>query len=97
MATHPDSPSSQWLAQRGLFQKFNSPDCIMDLQMTADGGVSSIVRATDGYRRTVVCRPDGTSSQRITDATGMEIVRFNSLGEIVQPSELKQTRSLQTV
>jgi hypothetical protein len=80
---NPDSASSRWMAAAGLLQKFN--DCVMDMKMTTEGGVNAILRSEDGYRRTILCRPDGSHSQRITDAAGNEIVRFNSLGQPVFP------------
>ncbi len=77
-----DSSSSRLLGDR-LLSKFTAPDCIMDMSMSPDGTVSAALKAGDGYRRTVVCRPDGKTSQRITGPGGEEIVRFTSSGQIV--------------
>lgn len=78
-----DSPSSRWLDTAGMLQKFMSTDCFVDMTMTSDGGVSSVLRSPDGYRRTVVCRIDGSTSQRITGPRGEEIVRFLNSSEAV--------------
>jgi hypothetical protein len=77
------SRSSRWLAQYGLFQQFASTDCFVDMSMTPDGGMSAVLRSPAGFRRTVVCRPDGSVSQRITGPRGEEIVRFNNDGDPV--------------
>lgn len=82
----PTSPSSRWLSQHGLLQQFYSKDCFVDLSTTSDGGMSAVLRSPEGYRRTVVCRVDGTSAQRITGPRGEEIVRFNNSGEPVNPA-----------
>jgi hypothetical protein len=78
-----NSRSSRWLAQYGLLQQFASTDCLVDMSMTPDGGMSAVLRSPYGYRRTVVCRPDGSVSQRITGPQGEEIVRFNNDGDPV--------------
>jgi hypothetical protein len=70
-------------AQYGLLQQFASTDCLVDMSMTPDGGMSAVLRSPYGYRRTVVCRPDGSVSQRITGPQGEEIVRFNNDGDPV--------------
>lgn len=77
------SRSSRWLAQYGLFQQFQSTDCSVDMSMTPDGGMSAVLRSPSGFRRTVVCRPDGSVAQRITGPSGEEIVRFNNEGDPV--------------
>lgn len=89
----PDSQSSRWLAHHGLLDKFTAHDCYVDISMAADGGFNAALRSTDGYRRTVVCRADGTSSQRITGPQGEEVLRFNSQGEPVVPSSQKRELS----
>jgi hypothetical protein len=76
-----NSRSSRWIAQNGLWQQFSSTDCFVDMSMMADGGMSAVLRSPAGFRRTVVCRPDGTIAQRITGPRGEEIVRFNNDGE----------------
>lgn len=78
-----DSRSSQWLAHYGLLQQFQTTDCFVDMSMTPDGGMSAVLRAPSGVRRTVVCRPDGSVAQRITGPRGEEIVRFNNDGDPV--------------
>ena len=86
-----ESRSSQILSQMDLLDKFTASDCTMDMTMSCDGTVNAALRSADGFRRTVVCRPDGTSSQRITDNKGVEIVRFNSQGQIVKTTgEIKR-------
>lgn len=84
------SRSSVYLAQVGLLEKFTALECFVDISMMPDGGVSAALRSADGHRRTVVCRKDGTTGQRITSPSGEEIVRFNNNGEPVFPSELKR-------
>lgn len=76
-----NSRSSRWLNQYGLLQQFASTDCFVDMSMTPDGGMSAVLRSPHGYRRTVVCRPDGSVSQRITGPQGEEIIRFNNDGD----------------
>jgi hypothetical protein len=78
-----DSRSSQWLQAAGLLRKFTTTECFVDMTMTSEGGVNSVLRSPDGFRRTVVCRADGTISQRITGPNGEEVVRFNNSGEAV--------------
>jgi hypothetical protein len=78
-----DSPSSQWLHNNGLLNKFISTDCTVDVTMTPDGTVNAALRSADGYRRTLLCRPDGSSAQRITGPNGAEIIRFDSHGQPV--------------
>lgn len=78
-----DSVSSRWLESCGLLHKFMTTDCFVDMTMTSEGGVTSVMRSKDGYRRTVMCRADGTVSQRVTGPRGDEIVRFNAHGEAV--------------
>ena len=85
-----DSRSSQWLAAAGLLPKFMTIDCFVDMTMTSEGGVSSVLRSPDGFRRTVVCRPDGTISQRITGPSGEEIVRFNTNGDASLPNDKRR-------
>lgn len=77
----PNSRSSSWLNHFGLMQEFASNECFVDMTMTPDGGMSAVLRSPSGYRRTVVCRPDGTSAQRVTGPRGEEILRFNNDGE----------------
>jgi hypothetical protein len=77
------SRSSRWIAQNGLAQQFSSTDCFVDMSMMADGGMSAVLRSPSGYRRTVVCRPDGTIAQRITGPRGEEIARFNNEGDAI--------------
>lgn len=77
----PNSRSSRWLATYGLLQQFYSTDCFVDMSMTPDGGMSAVLRSPAGYRRTVVCRPDGSVAQRITGPHGDEILRFNNEGD----------------
>lgn len=80
-ALHMDSPSSQWLQRNGLLSKFIATDCTVDVTMTPDGTVNAALRSADGYRRTLLCRPDGSCAQRITAPNGAEIVRFDSNGQ----------------
>lgn len=84
------SRSSSYLTQIGLLEKFTAQECFVDISMMPDGGVSAALRSVDGFRRTVVCRKDGTSGQRITSPSGAEIIRFNNNGEPLFPSELKR-------
>jgi hypothetical protein len=77
----PNSRSSRWLASYGMFQQFASTDCFVDMSMTPDGGMSAVLRSPAGFRRTVVCRPDGSVAQRITGPHGEEIIRFNNDGD----------------
>lgn len=79
----PNSRSSRWLAQYGLLTQFSGNDCFVDMSMTPDGGMSAVLRSPQGFRRTVVCRPDGTSAQRVTGPQGEEIVRFNNEGDAI--------------
>ena len=76
-----NSKSSRWLAQYGLFAQFATTDCFVDMSMTPDGGMSAVLRSPSGFRRTVVCRPDGSVAQRITGPQGDEIIRFNNDGD----------------
>lgn len=84
-----DSQSSRLLGER-LLSKFTAADCIMDMSLSPDGTVSAALKASDGYRRTVVCRPDGKTSQRITGPRGEEIVQFTSSGQVVTSLDLKR-------
>ncbi len=88
----PESPSSRFLAQHQLLNKFISADCIQDVSMAPDGSVRGVLKSADGYRRTLVCRQDGTSSQRITAPDGEEIVRFSFNGQIIYSGDLKRER-----
>ncbi len=89
----PGSRSSRWLSHYGLMDQFASSDCFVDMSMNPDGGMSAVLRSPEGYRRTVVCRPDGSSAQRITGPHGQELVRFNKNGDPVTVGE-KQDSSL---
>lgn len=89
----PESPSSRFLAQHQLLNKFISSDCIQDVSMAPDGSVRGVLKSADGYRRTLVCRADGTSSQRISGPNGEEIVRFSQSGQIIQSGDLKRERA----
>jgi hypothetical protein len=64
-------------------QHFTSTDCFVDMSMTPEGGMNAVLRAPSGLRRTIVCRADGTSAQRVTGANGEELIRFNNDGEPV--------------
>lgn len=81
------SASSAWLESAGLLNKFMSTDCFVDMTMTSEGGVTSVLRSSDGFRRTVMCRADGYISQRITSPSGEELVRFSNTGEVVLPGK----------
>lgn len=79
-----DSESSKLLAQHGLYDKFSSIACHEHISWGPDGSVSVALKSSDGYRRTIVCRADGTSAQRIADPNGKEILRFASNGQVVR-------------
>jgi hypothetical protein len=87
----PHSRSSQWLKQFGWLEKFTSNETFVDIKSSSDGSYSASLRSPDGWRRTIVCRADGTCSQRITTGTGIEVLRFTGDGEPVRPSESKQS------
>ena len=90
-----DSLSSQWLQRNGLLSKFIATDCTVDVTMTPDGTVNASLRSSDGYRRTLLCRPDGSSAQRISGPNGSEIVRFDSNGHPIHALD-KRENLLQT-
>ncbi len=87
----PSSRSSQWLGHYGLLEQFSSTDCFVDMSMNPDGGMSAVLRSPQGYRRTVVCRADGSSAQRITGPLGQELVRFNKNGDPVTVGDKKES------
>ncbi len=97
----PDHFSSRWLSQyvaadgQNLLDKFTAADCLMDMSIAPDGTVSAALTAgCRSYRRTVVCRPDGTTSQRVSGPGGVEIVRFRADGKIVQTGDLRRETRL---
>lgn len=68
-----------------LLDKFSRPDCLMDMNIAPDGTVSALLTAgCRAYKRTIVCRPDGTFSQRVTGPGGQEIVRLRSDAQGIQ-------------
>lgn len=77
-----DSTSSKWLEEKGYLKMFTSPNCTLDMSFTTDAKVSAVLTSPEGFRRTVVCCPDGKSFQRITAPNGEEMVRFLSSGQV---------------
>jgi hypothetical protein len=77
----PLSNSSQFLAEHGILDKFTAEEAVMDMALSPEGFLSASIRSQDGYRRTVICRPNGTIAQRVTSPDGKELVRFASDGK----------------
>lgn len=77
-----ESYSSHVLAKHGILEKFLSDSAVLDIAMAPDGSLTASVRSEDGYRRTVICRPNGSVSQRVTSNDGRELVRFASDGKV---------------
>lgn len=68
-----------------LLDKFTRPDCLMDMSIAPDGTVSAALTAgCRAYKRTIVCRPDGTYSQRVVGPGGQELVRIRSDAQGIQ-------------
>jgi hypothetical protein len=86
----PDSESSKLLKQYNLYDKFSTTQCHEHISWGPDGSVSVALKSADGYRRTIVCRADGTSAQRITDPNGKEIVRFSN-GQVFQSQDSRSS------
>lgn len=71
------SASSRWLRATGFIdQGFENGH--LDMRFHPDGAVVAVLTFPDGRKRTVVCRQDGCYFQRLTNATGEELVRFSS-------------------
>lgn len=77
----PLSNSSQFLAEHGILEKFTSEQAVMDMALSPEGFLAASIRSADGYRRTVICRPNGSIAQRVTGPDGKELVRFASDGK----------------
>lgn len=77
-----DSYSSHVLAKHGILARFLSESAVLDISMAPDGSLTACVRSADGFKRTVICRPNGTTSQRVTNSDGRELVRFASDGKV---------------
>jgi len=81
------SDSSRWLDARGYLESFKSPDCTLDLNFGLDARgtkVGAVMTAPDGTKRTVVACEGGATFQRLSSASGQEMVKFLSSGQIVE-------------
>jgi len=71
------SDSSRWLDARGYLESFKSPDCTLDLNFGLDARgtkVGAVMTAPDGTKRTVVACEGGATFQRLSSASGQEMV-----------------------
>jgi hypothetical protein len=77
-----DSYSSHVLSKHGILERFLSESAVLDISMSPDGSLTACVRSADGFKRTVICRQNGSTSQRVTSSDGRELVRFASDGKV---------------
>jgi hypothetical protein len=71
-----DRQLTKWVAQHNLSAQFAGDNCHHYIGFPPDGSVSATLTSRDGHRLTLLCRADGTSVARITEAGGRELARI---------------------